>query len=374
MWYSGRPSDADPLPRALAAACPAAGATGIAHSDDGVAWRRGEGDVAGKPGAAGRADAGRALAPNSDEWWWCDTCHATVSDVQVLGGAGGGGVYWMFYSGGDFEAVEAPRALLGGSGDAGEAATAEGLRMRVGLAMSQDGRNFARIEGDHHTGAVLDVGSGGGGSSSSASSSSSSWDSLYVSSPSVLVSGPSGDMRMYYTSFDARSGKFAVGVATSKDGLRWERFAGGAAPIFEGTGQAWDALGAASVQVVRDPDDPRGRYLMFYEAVGAEAGGTRSIGVVASADGLKGWAPLASGSEPLLSPATRGSGAWDAGGVGSPCAVPMSGGRWRLYYAGRGDGGDGAWSGIGLALGSLAEGPFKRRAGGPPAAPEASST
>ena len=39
--------------------------------------------------------------------------------------------------------------------------------------MSQDGRNWARIEGPHHTGALLDVGEEG------------EWDQLYIGSPQV---------------------------------------------------------------------------------------------------------------------------------------------------------------------------------------------
>lgn len=49
----------------------------------------------------------------------------------------------------------------------------EGLCMRPGLAMSQDGRNWARIEGDHHTGALFDVGEAG------------QWDEMYVGHPMV---------------------------------------------------------------------------------------------------------------------------------------------------------------------------------------------
>lgn len=45
----------------------------------------------------------------------------------------GVGVYWMFYSGGDFEAVPAPAGLPG----VAAGAAVEGLRMRPGLAMSQ---------------------------------------------------------------------------------------------------------------------------------------------------------------------------------------------------------------------------------------------
>jgi len=50
-------------------------------------------------------------------------------------------------------------------------------RLRPGLAMSQDGRNWARIEGPHHTGALFDVGEEG------------EWDQLYIGSPQVHMSG-----------------------------------------------------------------------------------------------------------------------------------------------------------------------------------------
>ena len=46
-------------------------------------------------------------------------------------------------------------------------------RSRAGLAMSQDGRNWARIEAEHHTGAVLDAGEPG------------AWDAVFVGAPQV---------------------------------------------------------------------------------------------------------------------------------------------------------------------------------------------
>lgn len=45
--------------------------------------------------------------------------------------------------------------------------------------MSQDGLNWARIEGEHHTGALLDVGDPG------------EWDELFVAAPQVGASVPS---------------------------------------------------------------------------------------------------------------------------------------------------------------------------------------
>lgn len=60
-----------------------------------------------------------------------------------------------------------------------EHATGLALRRgRAGLAMSQDGRNWARIEAEHHTGAVLDAGEPG------------AWDAAFVGAPQVRrVSG-----------------------------------------------------------------------------------------------------------------------------------------------------------------------------------------
>ena len=46
-------------------------------------------------------------------------------------------------------------------------------RSRAGLALSQDGKNWARIEGGHHTAAVVDAGGDG------------DWDSAFVGSPQV---------------------------------------------------------------------------------------------------------------------------------------------------------------------------------------------
>ena len=46
-------------------------------------WERGHGDIEGARGAAKDKDVGRVLAPNEEDWWWLDTRHVTVSDVQV---------------------------------------------------------------------------------------------------------------------------------------------------------------------------------------------------------------------------------------------------------------------------------------------------
>lgn len=110
------------------------------------------------------------------------------------------------------------------------------------------------------------------------------------------------------------------------------------------------------------PDPDSRQFLMFYEAVAAD--GSRSIGLATSQDGRGSWQRQPT---PLLTPSQVQEG-WDAGSVGAPCAVPMSAGRWRLYYAGRAQQ-EGPWEGIGVALGGREEGSltgplaFKRRTG-----------
>ena len=103
------------------------------------------------------------------------------------------------------------------------------------LVFFQDGRNWARIEGDHHTGAVFDVGAEG------------EWDSLYIGHPQVLAAGPK-DIRMYYHSYCPKRQRFVIGCATSPDGFRWTK----KGVMFEGGSKAgdFDERGAAACQVV----------------------------------------------------------------------------------------------------------------------------
>lgn len=48
-----------------------------------------------------------------------------------------------------------------------------GNRGRAGLALSQDGKNWARFEATHHTAAILDAGEEG------------DWDEAFIGSPQV---------------------------------------------------------------------------------------------------------------------------------------------------------------------------------------------
>jgi hypothetical protein len=71
-------------------------------------------------------------------------------------------------------------------------------------------RNWARIEGEHHTGALLTGGPLG------------SWDAAGASHARALVAA-ARDLRMFYSSPDAASGAWAIGAARSADGLTWKK-------------------------------------------------------------------------------------------------------------------------------------------------------
>lgn len=317
MWYCG--SDQPEAPNGLLV--PGSGKIGVATSSDGINWNRGSGAVKGDRTAN---DVGACMEANPGDWWTLDTHSVATPDVQIFSSDAvntGTGVYWMFYTGFDMRELELPATLQKLLGT--ELTTIEGASGMPGLAMSQDGRNFARIEAEHHTHAIFDTGKEG------------EWDNLFVASPQVLAAAPM-DMRLYYHSFDASQDRFRIGVATSEDGFRWEK----KGPVLDGGPEgAFDAAGVAAPCVVKDFDTRQ--YFMFYEGFGAD--GSRSIGLAVSEDGLTGWKRH---SEPILKGGDAG--AWDEAEVGAPCAVSMAQGRWRLYYSGKDA--QGVWGGIGVAL------------------------
>jgi hypothetical protein len=106
---------------------------GVAVSTDGITWQRSSGAVSGD---RSENDVGACLDSNAENWWTLDTHSVAVSDVLLLSSdnvGGGGGVYWMFYTGCDYQPLSVPEGWPGLPGGA----QLEGLRARPGLAMSQ---------------------------------------------------------------------------------------------------------------------------------------------------------------------------------------------------------------------------------------------
>lgn len=322
MWYHGRSAGSE---------SGFSDSIGLAVSSNGVHWERGGTRV------QSSADVGLVLSCSKD-WWAFDTLGVRPSEVAIMSSKkvrASSAVYWLYYTGYSSERViantpDGPREFpLRNPETALPADASDGngkpFKSLPGLAISQDGRHWARIEGEHHSGALLDVGSDG------------TWDSTFIGAARVVWHG-NGDFRMYYHSFDVENGHFAIGTARSRDGIRWVKLG---KIMGSGLRGCFDELGVMNAHVVRSPKHDK--YVMVYEGVAVD--GRRSIGLAESLDGLKNWRRLQDGA--ILRPSRQGG--WDCEGAGSPYLVQMSGNadEWRLYYRGIGSHGK---TGIGMAV------------------------
>lgn len=298
-----------------------------------------------------RNDCGIAAG---DEWFAFDVRSVAMGDVVILGGDG---MFLVFYDGGDHEDPEG----LG-----------KGKRRRVGLGASTQGRQFGRVDGTHPTGAVLEAGEEG------------EFDELGPEAPRALLSGPE-NLTIFYHSRSKEQGESSIGMGTSRNALYFKKLGRIISP---GPAGSFDEFGLRNPSPALLSD---GSLALAYEGIDKNL--TRRIGrpcrptclsrlhmlrahlvswwrtgMAISRDGetfekADDWNPILGLPDD--------TGAWDAGGVGAPCLVPMAEGRFRLYYAGYGKGRGMDYSdladGIGLALG----GPglpdqFSRRSGDPP--------
>ncbi len=191
---------------------------------------------------------------------------------------------------------------------------------------------------------VLDVGPPG------------AWDSHWLDTPEVVRDG--GLYRLYYygaTSNDSAGA--AIGLATSTDGLHFERV--GTEPVlWPGPEGNWDERWVESPAVLRLPG--AGSYLMWY--TGVDAGWRVRVGLATSPDGIV-WTKDPHNPVLDLGPA----GTWEDAWVGVPGVI-----RWRtgflMVYSGvsAADLADGAADHIGVGLAFSADGIVWRRFSGNP--------
>ncbi|KAF8103836.1 hypothetical protein N665_0183s0014 [Sinapis alba] len=319
MWYHGSSSKQNPVSDSV----------GLAVSNNGIHWERGKGK------AESTDDVGLVMS-SCEDWWAFDKASVRPGEVVIMSSSkvrADSSVYWMYYTGYTTETVEfQSQGLNFELGNPERFEKASVFRSLPGLAISQDGRHWARIEGEHHSGALFDVGS------------EKDWDFLYIASPHVVFH-ESGDLRMYYHSFDEKTCEFCIGMARSREGIKWVKFGkilGGRKSEKEGS-VYFDEVGVRYPCVTRNKRD--GSYVMAYE--GVDRNGKVSIGLAISEDGLKDWRRVQDEEAVLV---VGEGGAWDNEGVGCPYLIEMDGDsdhQWRLYYRGVGNGGR---TGIGLAV------------------------
>jgi hypothetical protein len=154
------------------------------------------------------------------------------------------------------------------------------------------------------------------------------FDAIMVAWPQ-MVRADDGSWYLYYHTL-TQEGHYVVGLATSTDGLQWRKVG----PIMgPGPKGRFDDLGVATRHVIRH----EGRWLMFYEGVqdiGEAPAVGRQLGLAVSADGIE-WQRL-DGDDTggaIVAQSPIGSERWDHR-LGCPWAVPMDDGSIRLYYIG----------------------------------------
>jgi beta-1,2-mannobiose phosphorylase / 1,2-beta-oligomannan phosphorylase len=157
------------------------------------------------------------------------------------------------------------------------------------------------------------------------------WEKVAVMCPHVIWDEQKNLFKMWYSGGEQYEPD-AIGFATSKDGLNWEKNMNN--PVFlKNTQNEWEQAKVTACQVIKRSDD----YLMFF--IGFKNINYAQIGMARSKDGITNWERFK--DNPIIKPGTG----WDSSAVYKPYAIPDNN-RWLLYYNGR----QGGHEQIGIAI------------------------
>lgn len=348
MWYHGRSEEQDKdktLPPL------STGRIGRATSKNGLSWKK---DT---KGSLSEDINGVSVGLNKESWWGFDTAHVGLGNVLLPMSTPAimtdGGVYLMYYMGGSFD--ETP------IGDYTEKempadATIRGMKMKIGVCVSQDGTVWGRVEGDDPSGACMvpydKMDPNTKEMANMMDDDGSPLDlkeELYCGWPDVVPNiddknPDNSGFLMYYSTMTKDDKEKSIACAISDDGFRWFKRGICLTPD-EGS---MDAGGCARCSVFRNAifdessnawEDAKG-YTMLYEGISKEDNKHR-IMMAQSPDGRQ-WTKQGV----ILDIGDAAEDAWDSEGVGSPHILRMDDGSQRMYYTGQGEGGSTA---IGVA-------------------------
>lgn len=331
MWYHGRSEelDADKSLPPLST-----GRIGRATSRNGLHW------VKDTKGSASEDMEGVSLGLNKESWWGFDTAHCGLGSVLLPMSTPAvlmeGGVYLNYFFGGSHD-ESAISDFLENTPDAMKDAKIKGMKMKIGVAVSQDGISWGRVEGDDPSGACVVPFDRNDPNQDKLKIE----EELYCGWPEVVVSTEKQRaFSMYYSTMLKDSKEKCISYAQSTDGFRWNQEGVCLAPDEEGL----DAGGCARCTVVRDAEfdgsawKELNTWTMYYEGASKEDNKHR-IMTAKSKDG-KTWEKAG------LVFDIGSSDSWDSEGVGSPHVIRMDDGAQRMYYTGQGPGGSTA---IGVA-------------------------
>jgi len=228
MWYSATgPPDADY-------------SIGLAESTDGVYWTRSPHNPVLTLGASGAWDSGYVIAPQVIyhdgiyKMWYRATPDSGSSFAANIGYAtSNNGVDWVKYAGNPVLTVASPGAwdgeniwsvyiIVEGAAYKMWYSGGDGTNFRIGYATSPDGVTWTKYSGNP----VMDVSPVG------------SWDSSFIYYPNIVFNGSAYEM--WYSGSSAYDA-FAIGHATSPDGLAWTRDSGN--PVLSmGAPGSWESM------------------------------------------------------------------------------------------------------------------------------------
>jgi len=341
MWYHGRSAEQDKdenLPPL------STGRIGRATSKNGLVWEK---DLVGSTDAD---IEGVALGINQESWWGFDTAHVGLGSVLLPMTTPAvmteGGIYLMYYFGGSYEETKINQYT---EKDMPDDLTIQGMNMKIGVAVSQDGETWGRVEGDDASGACMVAYNTDDPSTIDMAKQKDDdnksdvqlTEEMYCAWPEVVVkidekNDSNSGFFMYYSTMTKADKQKCLGVAVSSDGFRWYKRGICLEPT---PGEdSLDDGGVARCNVYRNAkfndvdetwSDAPG-YTMLYEGVSTVDNKHRILKAT-SPDGrtwTKQGIVLDLGSD-------ENGGDWDCDGVGSPNVLRIDDGSERMYYVGQ---------------------------------------
>lgn len=140
------------------------------------------------------------------------------------------------------------------------------------------------------------------------------WDGYALASGDIMKDDTV--YKMYYNGYVSQSGPRQVGLATSSDGIHWQKYS---EPVLNSNSQADYWIGAGSVLKVN------GEYLMYYSSAPLTNYGESTINVATSSDGVI-WTKYAG------NPALSSSSSWEGTGITYPSVI-YDNGQFVMVYA-----------------------------------------
>ncbi len=130
------------------------------------------------------------------------------------------------------------------------------------------------------------------------------WDD-YTVGPGAIIKDDQGNYRMYFNGWSSQYGEWQVGLATSADGIHWERYND---PVLKADSSNEFKIGAVSVLKYN------GTYYMYYSSSPINYYDNMRINLATSSDGLN-WTKYS--GNPILSPTLP----WEGIGVTFPAVI-----------------------------------------------------